>query len=144
MNDATLNVFLAASSARNPPNVESKAEARIAAGAENVRNSKSSTMNKSSNARTSTNSKSLRTSVARQIGHRTPRGWNAANAARLPLLHRAHAFSQAYAFEASGDLHQPLEILTPDFRFTRVPGDRGQEPKVAIRPVALVNNVLLI
>src|SRR6266705_1849677 len=59
MREATLNEVLVITSARNPPKLESNAEARIAAGAEKVRNSKSSTANRSSSAKNNTTNKSL-------------------------------------------------------------------------------------
>ena len=58
MNDATLNVVLVTSRARKPPKVDNSADARIAVGAEKVRNSNSSTTNNSSSARNNTMDKS--------------------------------------------------------------------------------------
>ncbi len=58
MKDATLKLVLVTSSATNPPKVESRADARIATGAEKVRNSNSSTAKSSSSARSKTVSKS--------------------------------------------------------------------------------------
>jgi len=54
MKDATLKVVCVTSSARNPPKVESNAEARIAVGAEKVRNSNNRTANNSTRASTKT------------------------------------------------------------------------------------------
>jgi hypothetical protein len=50
MNEATLNVFLVISKARNPPEVDNSADAKIDDGAENVWNSKSRTINRRSSA----------------------------------------------------------------------------------------------
>ncbi len=58
MKDEMLKVVPVISRARNTPEVESSAEARIAAGAPNVPNSNSSTMNTSTTASISTNSRS--------------------------------------------------------------------------------------
>ncbi len=58
MKDEMLNVVPVTSSARNTPEVESSAEARMATGAAKVRNSNSSTVNTSTTASTSTNTRS--------------------------------------------------------------------------------------
>ena len=58
MNDEILNVVPVTSSARNTPEVESSAEARIATGAAKLPNSNSSTVNTSTTASASTTSRS--------------------------------------------------------------------------------------
>ena len=54
MNEETLNVVRVNSKAKNTPEVESTAEERIASGAENARNSNSSTTKTSTRASSST------------------------------------------------------------------------------------------
>ena len=58
MKEATLKVVFVTKSARKPPKVESSAEARIAVGAENVRNSNNKTANSKTKASTKTMSRS--------------------------------------------------------------------------------------
>ncbi len=60
MNDEMLNVVPVISSAKNTPEVDSNADARIAVGAANVRNSNSKTINTSTTAKTSTTKRSLK------------------------------------------------------------------------------------
>src|SRR5260370_137665 len=59
MREATVKEVLVIKRARNPPKLESNAEARVGGGAEKGRNSKSSTANRRSSARNNTTNISL-------------------------------------------------------------------------------------
>ena len=116
MNEERLNVVPVTSSARKTPQVESSAEDSTARGAAKSPNSNSSTMNTSTIASTSTNTRSWNdfccSSILAAVLH--------ADAGRQVqvgdgLLHLGHAVAQVHAFEARGHLHVALQVLAADF-----------------------------
>ena len=145
MNEATLNVVRVTRSARKPPNVERRAEARMATGAEKVRNSKSSTTNNS-------------TSASRKTVRRSRKDF-CCSSYKPPYSTRmdegrcssATAFFTAFMPEPSPTPSNLPLTWTSRCRFSRRisvwPGSRvtvAREPSVAVRPEALVRSVLLM
>ncbi len=120
MNDATLNVVLVTSNARNPPNVESNADARIAAGAENVRNSNSSTA-KSSKQRQQQHHQQIMKGLL--LLFVLPAVLHADRRRQMQIfdrfLHRVDPASQIDPSSRAGHLHQPLQIFSPNFGLAR-------------------------
>ena len=117
MNEETLKVVRVISSARNTPEVESTAEERIASGAENDRNSNSSTRKISTSASNSTTTRSWNDFCCSLIGAailHANRGRHFQVVHRF--LHRRHAGAQVQTFQARRDFHVALQIVAQDFR----------------------------
>jgi len=60
------------------------------------------------------------------------------------FLDGSDACAKVHTFEATGYLHQALQILPADFRLSGIMLMAAKEPSVAVRPVELVNKALLI
>ena len=115
MNDEMLKVVRVTSKAIKTPEVESKAEERMATGAANVPNSNSSTMNSSRIARISTIDqvveRALLFLVSSAVFH--------ADAGRDVqagdyFLHVGHAAAQASALQTGGHGHVALQVFAPN------------------------------
>ncbi len=116
MNDEMLNVVPVTSSARNTPEVESSAEARIAAGAAKLPNFEQQ-HREHQHHRQRQHEQQI---AERLLLFRVSAAVDHANRRRHVqvahrLLHRLHAFAEADAFEAAGDGDVALQIFAADF-----------------------------
>ena len=127
MKDEMLNVVPVISSARKTPEVESSAEARIAAGAANVPNSNSSTVNTRTTASPSTSARSRNDFCCSCVGAAVDHANRRRNFhVGHDLLHHFHPLAQAHALESPGDRDVALQILAEDFGLPRFVCKFGQ------------------
>ena len=145
MREATLKEVLVIRRARKPPKLESNAEARMAVGAEKVRNSKSRTANKSSSARNKTTNISL--DDFRSSAYKPPYSTRMEDGKCKSLTVFCTA---AMPVPKSTPSKRPV-TCTRRCKFSRRisvwPGSMlmvANEPSVAVRPVELVKRALFI
>ena len=145
MKDETLNVVRVISSARNTPEVERTADERIASGAENVRNSKSSTRKISTSASNRHHDEIVKRLllllISAAILHADRR---AASFRSFTAFCTARSRAQIDAFQACRHFHIALQIVAKNLRLPRQFRHRGHGAESGRLPLEFTSIVLLI
>ena len=116
MKEEMLKVVPVTKSAKNTPDVDSSADARMAVGAAKVRNSNSSTRNTRTTASASTTRRSRNDFLLLLVGAAVNHANRAGNVQiGHGLLHQFDALAQAHAFKAARYGDTPLQVLADNF-----------------------------